>query len=58
MSWKIPDKAPWEAKPETVAPTKLACFFCDGGTYNPDGICGECKKQGKSYEAPEGDHDA
>jgi predicted amidophosphoribosyltransferase len=33
---------------------KLACFFCDGETYNPDGICGQCRKDGKSYpENPE-----
>ena len=31
-------------------PVKLACFFCPGETYNPDGICGKCKKEGRSYD--------
>jgi hypothetical protein len=38
---------PWPLPP---APVKLACFFCDGETYNPDGICGRCRKDGKSYD--------
>ena len=35
-----------------VEPVKLACFFCPGETYNPDGICGKCKKAGRSYDEP------
>jgi hypothetical protein len=37
---------PWPLPP---APAKLACFFCDGETYSPDGICGQCERGGKSY---------
>lgn len=39
---------PWPLPP---APTKLACFFCDGETYNRDGICGKCKQDGRSYDS-------
>ena len=46
---RMPARAdrPWPLPP---APVKLACFFCDGETYNPDGICGQCRKDGKSYD--------
>ena len=31
-------------------PVKLQCFFCLGETYDPEGICGQCKREGRSYE--------
>jgi hypothetical protein len=37
---------PWPLPPP---PVKLQCFFCPGETYSPDGICGQCKQEGKSY---------
>lgn len=41
---------PWPLPPP---PVKLQCFFCPGETYSPDGICGQCKADGKDYGSDE-----